>query len=285
MSCLGLFQWRTLAMLAGMTLKVFKDRVALVTGASSGMGVEFARQLAQRGARLVIVARSVDKLEALAPELEGLSGHSVCVIGADLSNSEGVAHVVNRLHEEGLEVEHLVNNAGVGRAQSVAKDDVQALSKLVYLNCTAVTELTAHLLPGMISRASGGVLQVASVLSFNASPYMATYAASKAYVKSFTEGLAIELEGSGVTTTAVCPGHVQTGFQVAAGFGSSEMPVPGELSAEKTVRLGLCAYEKGKTVVVTGFMNRLSVVMSSLIPRSWVARISANVLRKMGRFD
>ncbi len=189
------------------------------------------------------------------------------------------------LEREGWEVEHLVNNAGVGRAKAVARDDAQVLANMVQLNCTALTELTALLLPAMLRRGSGGVLQVASVVGFNASPYMAAYAASKAYVKSFTEALAIELAGSGVTTTAVCPGHVKTGFQLAAGFATSALPVPGELSARETVRRGLSAYERGKTVAVTGFLNRVSVTFGSMLPRSWVARISAVALKKMGRFE
>lgn len=285
MSCLGLFQWRRIAMLAVMVRVVFKDRIALVTGASSGMGAEFARQIAARGGRLVLVARSQDKLEALAVELELVNGHKVLVIAEDLAKPGGPERVVRILEAQGWEVEHLVNNAGIGRAKPVSRDSAQVLANMIQLNCTALTELTALLLPAMLRRGSGGILQVASVVGFNPSPYMAAYAASKAYVLSFTQALALELEGSGVTTTAVCPGHVKTGFQLAAGFSTSALPVPGELSAKETVRRGLAAYESGKTVAVTGFLNRLSVMFGSMLPRSWVARISAIALKKMGRFD
>ena len=272
-------------MLASMAEVMWEGRTALVTGASSGLGAEFARQIANRGGSVVLLARSEGKLNELANALGKNGKGRAEILVADLSLPGEAARVVQELAARDIVIEHLINNAGVGRAKSMAKDDVSFLLNMVQVNCTALTALTSLFLPAMVKRGSGGIIQVASVLAFSPCPYQATYAATKAFVKSLTEGLAIELEGTGVRTTAVCPGHVQTGFQVAAGFGEGALSVPGELSAEKTVTLALRAYERGNTVVVTGFMNRLSVFFGGLLPRSWVARISASVLRKMGRFD
>jgi len=263
---------------------VWKDRVALVTGASSGLGAEFSRQIARQGGRLVIVARSEEKLLALARELRELSGNEAVVVVADLAKTSGVDQVMDALREHDLQVEHLVNNAGIGRACAVANDDSKTLVNLVQLNCTALTDLTVRLLPKMVERASGGVIQVASLVNYP-SPYMAAYAASKGYVKSFTEALAIELQGSGVRMTAVCPGQVRTGFQRAAGFSEDEKVAPGVLSSAGTVRRGLLAYERGKTVVVTGMVNRFMALFLSVVPRGITARLSALVFKKMGRFE
>jgi short-subunit dehydrogenase len=145
--------------------------------------------------------------------------------------------------------------------------------------------MTALFLPGLVARGKGGILQIASVIGFSPCPYQAVYAATKAFVLSFAHGLAVELEGTGVRVTAICPGHMRTGFQVSAGFSTNALPVPGELSVEETVRLGLLAYEKRRTVVVTGFVNWMSVFFGGLLPRSWIARLSARVLKKLGRFD
>jgi short-subunit dehydrogenase len=231
------------------------------------------------------VARSEDKLNALAEELRGSSGRQVHVFVSDLSEEAAVQKLVSDVAEKGIAVDHLVNNAGVGRAKAIAKDEPEILVNMVQLNCTALTELTARFLPAMVERGRGGVLQVASVIGFGPCPYQSSYAATKAYVKSLTDGLAIELEGTGVRTTALCPGHVRTGFQVAAGFANNAMKVPGELSAEVTVRAALSGYERGKTTVVPGFMNKMAVFFGNLLPRPLLARISAKTVQKLGRFD
>jgi hypothetical protein len=193
--------------------------------------------------------------------------------------------VCDEISARGLSVEHLINNAGVGYAASVATSDVARLVGMVQLNCTALTVLTARLLPQMVQRGSGGMLQVASMVALYPAPYMAAYAASKAYVKSFSEALSVELAGKGVTVSALCPGQVPTGFQRSAGFSNEEIPVPGALSAEMTARLGLHGYEKGKVVYVPGLLNKVGAFFMALLPRAIVARISASALRKLGRFD
>lgn len=265
----------------GMKRIEWEGSTALVTGASSGLGVEFARQIASRGARVVLVARREAKLHELAVELG--EGRAI-VLSADLSQEEEPLRIVSELEARGIFVDHLVNNAGVGRAFPFAKDEAGTLLDMVKLNCSALMELTSRLLPGMVERNRGGVLQVASLVAMNPCPYQTTYAATKAFVLSLAEGIAVELRGTGVRMTAVCPGHVQTGFQVAAGFADEAMSVPGELSASKTVAMALRGYERGKTVVVPGFVNRLAALFGSLLPRWLVARTSAQMVLKMGRF-
>jgi short-subunit dehydrogenase len=233
----------------------------------------------------VIVARSEDKLTELAAEIRTATGRQVHVLVADLTEADAVTELLSQLDERGIEIDHLVNNAGVGRAKAIVKDDPSILTRMIQLNCIALTELTAQLLPRMVQRGRGGILQVASVIGFSPCPYQAAYAATKAYVKSLTEALEVELLGTGVRTSALCPGHVQTGFQKAAGFTDGAMAVPGELSAAVTVRAGLQGYERGKTIVVPGFMNRMAVLLGNLLPRWVIARISARTLQKLGRFD
>lgn len=274
--------WGLLAMTS---TNIFFDKTVLVTGASSGLGAEFARQTARAGAKLVLVARSAGKLEQLAVELRQLSGREVVVLPFDLSVPGAGAALCVELSRRGLVIDHLINNAGVGRAKAVASDDPAILVGLLELNCVTLTELTARLLPRMVERGGGGVLQVASVVASSPSPFMAVYAASKSYVKNFTRALAYELRGTGVRVTALCPGHVHTGFQKAAGFADGAMAVPGELSAEVTVRAGLRAYERGRAVCIPGVLNNLAAFFMGLLPKGLVAHISASTLRKLGRFD
>lgn len=266
-------------------MDIFRDKTVLVTGASSGLGVEFARQVAARGARVVIVARSEDKLRALAVELTQLSGHEALVMAADLSVPDAAAKLCEALHEWGLSIDHLINNAGVGRAWPVAADQAERLVSLLELNCVALTDLTVRLVPGMVERRFGGVLQIASVVASSPSPFMSVYAASKSYVKNFGQALAYELKGTGVRVSVLCPGHVHTGFQKAAGFPDSAMAVPGEMSAAATVEAGLSAYERGKVVCIPGVLNQLAAFFMGLLPAPLVAHISATTLRKLGRFD
>ncbi len=266
-------------------MNVFLDSNVLVTGASSGLGVEFARQTKRAGARLVLVARSEDKLLALKRELDAGGGEETVVISCDLARPGAAEELCRRLDELGIVVDHLINNAGVGRACAVASDEPKRLTALLELNCVTVTDLTVRLLPTMLERGRGGVLQVASVVASSPSPFMAVYAASKSYVKNFTQALAYELRGTKVTATVLCPGHVPTGFQKAAGFADGAMAVPGELSAEVTVKAGLSAYQRGKVVCIPGVMNRIAALLMGLLPSRLVAHISAGTLRQLGRFD
>ncbi len=265
-----------------MTNLNFAGATVLVTGASSGLGEEFAKQLSQKGAHVILVARREEKLRALA---EQMGPERATVIVSDLSAPGAAQLVYEKVKESGLSVDHLINNAGSGRAAPFVRESSSALSKMLRLNCEALTELTRLFLPEMVEKGSGGVLQVASMVAMNPCPYQATYAATKAYVLSLTEALAVELAGTGVRMTALCPGHVRTGFQVAAGFSTNALPVPGEISVQRTVTLALQAYQKRKTVVVPGLINRLGAFFGALLPRSFVARTSARMVLKLGRFE
>lgn len=259
----------------------WEGTTALVTGASSGLGVQFAKQISARGAHVVLVARREGKLRELSAELG--QGRAT-VIAADLSQPQEPGRVVSQLKAQGISIDHLINNAGSGRAAPFVKEEPETLLNMVQLNCAALLELTNRLLPKMVERRSGGVLQVASMVAMNPCPYQSTYAATKAFVLSLTEGLAVELDGTGVRMTALCPGHVRTGFQVAAGFSTSDLSVPGEISAERTVAIALRAYERGKTVVVPGFINGIAALFGRLLPRAVIARTSAKMVLKLGRF-
>ena len=190
----------------------FKGCRALVTGASSGMGEVFARELARRGADLVLAARSRGKLEALASELRASAHVTVQVEAADLSEPGAGQALADRLAEQDLRIDVLVNNAGFGLFGPLHEADGQRIAQAVRLNVAAPTELTCSLLPGMRARDRGAIVNVASTAAFQPVPYMAVYGATKAYVLSFTEALWAETRGTGVHVTALCPGATDTAF-------------------------------------------------------------------------
>ncbi|HSC87901.1 MAG TPA: SDR family NAD(P)-dependent oxidoreductase [Polyangiaceae bacterium] len=261
-----------------------KGRWVLVTGASSGIGRELARAAARAGARLVLVARSVDRLVELERELSA-QGTSVLVVASDLAQPGAARQVFDTVQEAGIELDALVNNAGVGRAKALAGDEPGPVLSLLDLNCRALTELTMLFLPGIRARGDGGILLVASLVSFFPVPEMAAYAASKAYVRSFGEALGAELGGSGVHVTVLCPGNVPSGFQEAAGFREGALDTPGVLSAERTAELAWRGFVRRRGRVVPGWVNRLALLGTSLLPNPWIARIAAQVLKRTGRFD
>jgi len=222
---------------------IFHRRWALVTGASSGLGEEFAKQLAHRGANLVLTSRSEQRLVNLAADLTRVNGIETRVVVADLSAPDGAARLLRAVHELQLPITHLLNNAGFGSAGAFAELDAERESALVELNVAALVRLTRGLIGPMLARREGGVLNVASTAGFQPVPFMATYAASKAFVVSFTLALASELDGTGVRAMALCPGPVQTGFQAAAGFARPALPLA-VLSTRKTIEGALAAYER-----------------------------------------
>jgi hypothetical protein len=255
---------------------------ALVTGASSGIGEELARQLAIRGASLILTARSKDKLDALASELGQRHRVSVQVVVADLAAPGGAANLAADVDALGVDVDLLVNNAGFGDAGALARADPAKLGEMVRLNCEAVVVLARHFLPGMLARRRGGVLNVASTAAFQPMPYMATYAATKAFVLSFSAALSKEVEGSGVQVTALCPGPVQTGFQAAAGIEPGVERIAG-LSAEDTALRALSAYSAGDAVCIPGAVNRVQTVFSKLAPRGLLTSAISLAMKRSGR--
>jgi short-subunit dehydrogenase len=234
---------------------------ALVTGASSGIGLEIARVLA-RDHDLVLTARSAGKLEALAAELGGAR-----VIAVDLADPAGPRTLVTEVPS----VDVLVNNAGFGDWGLFADASESKLDEMIELNIGALTRLARAYLPGMVERGQGRVLNVASTAAFQPGPLMAVYYATKAYVLSFTEAIADELKGSGVTATALCPGPVASGFQSGADMGESKL-VKGKklMTAEQCARLAVAGMNKGKPVVITGLTNKLQAMSPRFLPRRFV---------------
>lgn len=260
----------------------YRGAWALVTGASSGIGEEFARKLAERGENLILAARSAERLTRLGEDLARVNRVEVRPVVVDLSEPAGHAELLAAIDGAGVFVEHVVNNAGFGSAGRFASLDPMREAAMVRLNCEAVVALTRGLLDPMVRAGRGGVINVASVSGFQAVPYMATYGATKAFVVSFTVALASELDGTGVRAMALCPGPVRTGFQEAAGISRPAIPLA-ELTARQTVERGLAAYERGESLFVPGFINGLQVAASRLVPRSLLSWAAAQAMRRLGR--
>jgi short-subunit dehydrogenase len=248
---------------------------ALVTGASSGLGREFARALAGRGYPVLAVARRGERLRALADEV-GLSGGRLEPLVADLSTAEGVEALLTSAGTR--EVELLVNNAGLAAYGLFAVLPPERERELVRLNVEAVVALTRGLVPAMVERRRGGVINVASQMAFQPMPYFATYAASKSFVLSFSEALAEELRGTGVRVTAVAPGFVNTEFTEVAGSQEPERRLP-HLQPTEVVASSLRAYDRGRTVEVVGAFYTFLTVMGRLVPRAVMRRAMGRVLQ------
>jgi uncharacterized protein len=248
---------------------------ALVTGASGGIGEALARELAARGLDLVIVARSEDKLAALASELESTHSINVRAIATDLTRAGAVTDLVATLGD--LEIDVLVNNAGYANYGKFWENDAAKERDMVQLNVVVLEELTRALLPAMVSRGRGRVMNLASTAAFMPGPLMSNYYATKAYVLSLSEGLANELHGTGVTVTALCPGPTESGFQNRADMGDSKLVRGKRLpSAAQVAKAGCTALFAGKVVYIPGFSNRLQVLTPKFLPR----RIVPGFVRK-----
>jgi short-subunit dehydrogenase len=254
----------------------FKGSCAVVTGGSSGIGEIFARELAERGANLVLVARSQDKLEALALELRGSFPVSVEVVACDLSEPGAGTRLAAQLAERGLQIDVLVNNAGFGMFGQLHDADPARTSQQVQLNVAALTELTCALLPQMRARDHGAIINVASTAAFQPLPYMAVYGATKAYVLSFTEALWAETRGTGVRVTALCPGATDTAFFDTA---SDHASIGRRMAPEQVVAAAFNALERRRCSVTPGLVNRLLATTPRLAPRQTVARISERTMR------
>ena len=255
------------------------EGTALVTGASSGIGMELARQLAGRGHGVTLVARRVEQLEALAEEV-AVHGIRVEVLPTDLLDRDARASLPDRIDDLGLSVDVLVNNAGLSTMGPVHRSDPGAELSMVELDVLTVVDLCSRFLPGMVERRRGAVLNVASTAAFQPLPGQAAYGASKAFVLSYTRSLGGELRGTGISTTALCPGPVDTGFAEVAGISQhdAERAMPSFMweSAQDVARAGLDALAAGHPVVIPGRANWAAANLSHLMPKRLLVPILAS---------
>jgi short-subunit dehydrogenase len=242
----------------------------LVTGASSGIGMEIARGLARRGLGVTLAARREDRLRELAEELAGEHGVRAETISCDVSDADSRKRMKAEIEDRGLTVEVVVNNAGYGSGGAFVELDGDKEAEMIRTNVEAVVALTHAFLPAMVERERGAILNLASLIAFQPVPFQATYGASKAAVLAFTEAVHEELRGTGVTITAVCPGPVRTEFGEAGGFGGADNKIPGWvwLEAGKVAEDAIEGLEKGDRVVVPGALNQLAALSGHYMPRS-----------------
>lgn len=253
---------------------------ALITGASGGIGLEFANIHAEKGFNLVITARSEDKLNTLRQDLQVKHGVSVDVIVADLSHQDAPQKIFTEIQERGIEIEYLINNAGFGGHGAFVDRNWKDDESMIDLNIKALTELTHLFLPQMLQRNSGKILNVASTAGFIPGPLQAVYYATKAYVLSLSEALAEEVYGTKVTVTALCPGPVATGFAKRGDLENLEA-FKNAKSPRSVAECGYKAMIDGKRVVINQWDIQLMLYwIVPLLPRSWVARISKRFMEK-----
>lgn len=250
------------------------SKTALITGASSGFGLRFAEIFAQDGYNLVIVARSTDRLNAIKKQLEGHCGVEVTVITKDLSCPSAAREIFDYTQSRGIDIDVLVNNAGFGILGDFAPSQLEKQQQLINLNVLTLVSLTHLYLPYMLSQRHGRILNVASIAAFAPGPGMATYYASKAFVLNFSDALATELKGSGVTVTALCPGPVNTGFADRAGFRHNAFfNGKNDGKSYKVSRYGYEMMKKGKSVAVPGAVCKAGVIAARLAPRQLTKNI------------
>ena len=260
------------------------SKTALITGASSGIGREFAKLAAKDGRDVVLVARRVERLEELGRELTQRFGVAARAVAADLADPASPERIFRDATDQGGDVELLVNGAGLGVHGFFAETSLEKELETVRVNVLALTELTKLFLPGMLGRRSGVIVNVASTAAFQPGPLMAVYYATKAYVLSFTEALAEELHGTGVTATALCPGPTITEFQERAGMEDTPL-FSGALVSDAAfvARKGYEGAMKGRRVVVPGFANRVLSHGARLGPRRLATRVARKLQEKRSK--
>jgi short-subunit dehydrogenase len=246
--------------------------IALITGASAGLGVEFARQLSNRGHSLVLAARRKDRLDDLAKTLDNARA-----VAIDLAKANAAAKLLADVEANGEEVEFLVNNAGFGLIGRFAELDARRQRQMIDLNVATLTDLCRAVAPQLVARKSGAILNVASTAAFQPGPNMAVYFATKAYVLSFTEALHEELKPHGVKVSCLCPGPTRTEFGEVAGFGGSGTFDRVAMDAPEVVAAGLAGLDRNRAVVVPGLVNKIGAASTRFAPRSVVRRIAGAI--------
>ena len=247
-------------------------KVALVTGASAGLGIEFARQLSARSHRLVLAARRKERLDELAGKLGNARA-----VAIDLSEASSTERLMADVAAAGEEVEILVNNAGFGLIGRFAELDSARQRQMIDLNVGALTDLCRAVAPGMVQRKSGGILNVASTAAFQPGPKMAVYFATKAFVLSLSEALHEELRPYGIKVSCLCPGPTRTEFGEVAGFGGNALYDRVVMGAQEVVKAGLDGLEKNHAVVVPGVVNKVVAASTRFIPRPMARKIAGSI--------
>ena len=254
---------------------------ALITGASSGIGLELAELFAKNRTNLVLVARSETRLQELADRLQKQYGIKVSILAKDLSNYDTAKEIFDWCGSQGIFIDFLINNAGFGDFGMFAESKWEKQLQMINLNITTLTYLTHLFLPSMVKRKRGRVLNVASTAAFQPGPLMAVYYATKAYVLHFSEAIANELSGTGVTVTALCPGATESGFQAAADMQESKLVKGRKLPSSRDVaQYGYKAMMQGKTVAIHGTMNFLMANSVRFTPRNLVVKVARMVQDK-----
>jgi short-subunit dehydrogenase len=255
----------------------WKGKWALVTGASAGIGVALAEELAAGGTHLVLTARRLDRLQEVADGMRKKHGIQTHVVAADLAKREAPREIFEFTKEKGLRIDLLINNAGFGQYGELPQVETQRLLDMVEVNCTAVVHLTRLFLPEMVARRSGDILILASTAAFQAVPYISTYAATKAFDLFFAEGLAEEMKPHGIRVCALCPGSTESEFHAVAD--QEQFTARNMEPADKVARTGLQALAAGKSYVISGLGNYLGAHSQRLVPRRLVTRVAANMFR------
>ncbi len=256
-----------------------KGSYALITGASGGIGYEIAKELARRGFNTVLVSRNREKLIKVKAELEREFGVSAVVVVKDLSEENSAVELFEEVKKRGIDVEILVNNAGFGVYGKFSETNLEKEIAMIKLNVLSLTVLTKLFLKDMIEKGRGKILNVASIAGFQPVPLLAVYSATKSYVVSFTNAVAEEVRGSGVSITCLAPGPTDTSFFVRAGADESKLTQK-MMSPDKVARIGVKAMMKGKRIAVPGFLNRVIVFLSRVGPVSVVVKVARKMVRK-----
>jgi hypothetical protein len=256
-----------------------KEKYALVTGASSGIGYELAKLFAHDGKNIVVVARSQDRLEKLKTEIENKSGTKVIVLVKDLSKADAPQEIFSELEKKNINVDVLVNNAGFPVHGKFAETDLKEELNMIQVNITALTHFTKLFMKKMVDNKSGWILNVASTAGFSPFPLFSIYAATKAYVLSFTEALANELQGTGVSVTCLCPGPTDTRFYERGDAGNAKFAKTMKMmDAAKVASIGYTALKKGRTMVVAGLVNSSLMFALRLTPRKIATRYTRSLM-------
>jgi short-subunit dehydrogenase len=252
-------------------------KTVFITGASSGIGLELAKRFARDGYQLLLSARKSDRFDAAVESLRPLATAGIEPVPDDLADPAAPARLAKALQDRGIVPDVLVNNAGFGTHGPFAEADEQSQVAMLQVNVVALTHLTRLLLPGMIARGSGSIVNVSSTASFQPGPYMAVYYASKAYVTSFSAALAYELRHKNITVTAICPGPTTTDFQRRAGVENSPLFQKNTMTAEEVARQGYEAMKRGTGIAITGTKNRLLALAVKFAPRALATRIAGKL--------